>query len=156
MENITGCLDELTDRKDKKTGKFIKTHGMCGTKIHKSWAAMKERCCNKNCKSYYNYGGRGITVCPEWLEFENFYKDMGDMPEGLTLDRIDNNGDYNKDNCKWSTKKEQQNNRRQNHCLTFRGKTKNIMQWSEELNINYHTLYKRIRVGWTIRRALNQ
>ena len=86
-------------------------HGMEGTRTYKSWAMMKCRCLNKNYTQYKDYGGRGITICKEWLIFENFYRDMGKRPEGMSIDRIDNNGNYCKSNCKWSTPKEQNNNR---------------------------------------------
>lgn len=87
-------------------------HGKFGSKVYMAWQQMKDRCFNPKNKRYRDYGGRGITVCSEWLKFENFYSDMGDKPEGLSLDRINNNGNYNKENCKWSTPKEQANNRR--------------------------------------------
>ena len=86
-------------------------HGMEGTAVYNTWASMLTRCRNKNNAFYKNYGGRGISVCDSWLQFENFYADMGDKPEGMSLDRINNDGNYCVENCKWSTPKEQANNR---------------------------------------------
>lgn len=101
-----GCLR-------REAGTNSRTHGMTGTRIYKSWDMMIQRCTNPRCKDYYNYGGRGIQVCPRWrYSFENFLKDMGDMPEGLILDRINNDGHYELGNCRWATPKEQANNRR--------------------------------------------
>jgi hypothetical protein len=87
------------------------THGMSKTKVFAVWKAMVLRCTNPRDANYHNYGGRGIYVCPDWMKFENFYRDMGE-PNGLTLDRIDNDGPYCKDNCRWVTQAQQNANKR--------------------------------------------
>ena len=136
-----GCLQKEIAKKICENGR---THGMCKTSVYKSWTGLKDRCLNKNCKSYEDWGGRGITVCDRWLKFENFYKDMGECPKNKSIERIDNNKGYYKKNCKWATRKEQANNKRNNHLIMFKGKTKTIAQWAEELNINPGTLYSKV------------
>jgi hypothetical protein len=116
---------------------------------------MLGRCFYPACDRYKNYGGRGITVCPEWLSFENFYRDMGDRPSPKhSLDRIDVNGHYCKENCRWATPKEQQNNRSNNRVVEFNGEVRTLAGWAEYIGINYHTLCSRIYAGWSEEAAL--
>ena len=143
-----GCIrSEYVSNKNKK-------HEKVNTGAYKSWTAMKTRCTNPNTPSYKNYGERGITICYRWLNFENFYVDMGDRPEGKTLERIDNSKGYCKENCKWATTKEQNRNTRQVKLLTYQGETLCMKEWSEKLSIPYPTLQDRIRRGWDVERTL--
>ena len=130
------------------------THGMSHTRVYGVWRSMMQRCYNEAAHGYKDYGGDGIHVCARWHSFQNFYTDMGDPPKGYTLDRKDNDGDYGPDNCRWATRKEQNNNYRQNHLLTFQGVSKNMMQWSEETGIPWACIRKRLLMGWSVRRAL--
>jgi hypothetical protein len=119
-----------------------------------SWEAMKARCSNPNNNRYKNYGGRGIKVCKRWMKFENFLKDMGLRPDGLSLDRINNNKNYIPSNCKWSTQKEQANNRKTNHNIKINGVTKNIKQWSELSGIKQTTILARLKYGYSNKEAV--
>lgn len=124
-----GCLGKECAR---RTGKTHISHGLSQESIYKAWHGMIQRCENPNNKAYKNYGGRGIAVCERWHKFENFYKDMGECPGGLTLERINNDGNYELKNCKWATYEEQNNNRRPNSCgphkqYWFRAWHKNMM-----------------------------
>jgi hypothetical protein len=135
----------------------ITVHGKNKSSEYRAWEGMIQRCTNPKNKRYSDYGGRGITVCPEWFSFENFYRDMGDRPsKDHSIDRIDNNGNYCKENCKWSTRKEQGNNRRSNRSIEFNGEVRTLIQWSEFLGIAYHTLRRRLREGWSIERAFTE
>jgi len=144
-----GCLktDLCIDRSTK--------HGMAHSKIYMVWSAMKGRCDNRADNAYFNYGGRGIRYCARWSEFKNFINDMGDRPSKThTLDRIDNDGDYCKENCRWVTRKIQNRNKRNNVQLTYGGKSMCIADWAESTGIKYATIRGRLRYGWSIERTL--
>lgn len=124
------------------------------TLIYLIWQAMLARCYNPKNKYYKNYGGRGVRVCERWHIFENFYADMGDPPEGMTLDRKDNDGDYCKENCHWATREEQMNNMRNNVWYEYQGENKTLTQWARHLDMKVITLWSRLNVSrWSIERA---
>lgn len=114
-----------------------------------SWCAMKQRCTNPNHRAYPVYGGRGITVCERWTRFSAFLADLGQPKRGETLDRIDNAKGYAPGNCRWASRSEQQNNRRVNVLVTYKGKTLNLMQWSKLTGIHRNTLDQRRLAGMT-------
>ena len=147
-----GCLFKKSLLNNKKNYR----HGKYGSRIYHIWCAMKRRCNNPNAINYDRYGEKGITVCTEWTEFSNFYEwaiNHG-YAENLTIDRIDTNEQYNPSNCRWVTYKKQNNNKRNNFFITFNEKTHTLHEWSEILNINYNTLWRRIkRDNWSIERA---
>lgn len=119
------------------------------------WRDMRQRCLNPNSPRWYTHGGRGITVCPEWDSFEQFKTDMGIKPDGYTLDRVDNDKGYTKENCKWSTPKEQALNRRTNIVVTFNDETLTVSQWAESLGISHSALTKRL-AHWPLEKALSK
>lgn len=139
-----GCLL----REKLASGNF--KHGLRYTKAHKVWTDMLERCRNKNKHNYKNYGGRGIKVCEEWKSVVNFYRDMGEPPTGTTLDRIDVNKGYYKENCRWATPKEQANNTRTNRFIFFKGETKTLSQWCEFLGISKAAVNWRFSRGYPL------
>lgn len=119
-------------------------HGKKGTVIYKTWQDMKARCQNEHTKCYDAYGGRGIKVCERWQKFENFFEDMGKKPRGLTLERINNDGNYEPENCRWATRAEQNRNTRFSRNITYQNKRQCLKDWAVELGVNYNTLYYRI------------
>ena len=123
---------------------------------YKSWRNMLRRCTDVKHPSYANYGGRGISVCEEWMVFSGFLRDMGERPETKTLDRIDSNGNYEKSNCRWLDMKEQANNRSSNHLLTHNGETHTVAQWAEKLGIKDGTIRARLFRGFSVEDALRQ
>lgn len=117
------------------------THNKSGTRIYNVWLNMRLRCSDPEHKNFSDYGGRGIKVCDRWQNsFANFYADMGDRPEGYSLDRIDNNGNYCPENCRWADQKTQNRNKRNNALVSFKGERKTLREWAEVLGIRYKSL----------------
>lgn len=133
------------------------SHRLGATPEHNVWSMMKRRCLNPKDKRFSSYGGRGISVCQRWKDsFEWFLVDMGPRPSAnLTLERRDNDGNYEPGNCHWGTDDEQRRNTRRNVFVTFGEKTQTIADWAKQLNLKFHTLRARIQeYGWPIEKAL--
>jgi len=133
----------------------MKTHGETGTRLYTTWKGMKYRCSNPRVDSYKNYGGRGISVCARWEDFSNFKKDMGEPPEGMSIDRINNDAGYFPGNCRWATPEQQQRNRVNNTKLTFSGRTLCLVEWAAMTGIRPSTIGSRIKRGWSIADTLS-
>ena len=134
-------------------------HGQRNTRLYNIWCCVKARCNRKSHTYYHNDGGRGIKVCEDWNDFNSFYKwsISSGYDDALTLDRIDNDGNYEPDNCRWVTRKTQNRNSRNCHYLEFRGKVKTLTEWCEILNLPMKTISLRInRLGWSVERALTE
>lgn len=132
-------------------------HGKCHTRLCHVYYDMRKRCYNTKYKDYKYYGGRGITICAEWLNsFQAFYdwSISHGYNDNLTIDRIDNNKGYSPDNCRWATRKQQNRNQRRNVYLTYDGKTMIMKDWAIELNLNYSTIKTRHLNGWTDKECL--
>lgn len=133
----------------KNTGLY--KHGLSNTKLHGLWRNIKDRCYNPRNKSYRFYGERGIKMCDEWfVDFVAFYEwsHQNGYKDGLQIDRIDTNGDYSPDNCRWVSKITQANNTRRNLNITMNGQTKTMAEWCKELGLNYHSVQTRTYKGW--------
>lgn len=123
-------------------------HGMTGTKVHTTWISIKQRCHNPKVAHYPRYGGRGITVCDRWREsFENFFADMGNPPEGMDLDRINNEEGYSPENCKWATRSSNCRNRRSTRWVEVEGKRMSMVEAAEVAGISYDTMRSRVKFG---------
>lgn len=132
-------------------------HGGHGSLTYSRWKSMNQRCYTKTADAYYRYGGRGITVCDEWHDFAAFLRDMGECPSAdMTLDRIDNNLGYQPGNCRWASKADQSKNRSICKQITFQGRTMIASDWAKELGMTPNNLLMRLRLGWSIERALTQ
>lgn len=143
-----GCLFH------EKAGAHLRKHGKYLTPEYGSWQGMIKRCTNPNHKSFSRYGGRGITIDPRWMDIANFLADMGPRPSpDHTIDRIDNNGNYEPGNVRWATRSEQQRNMRSNHLVTYKGETMPLVAWAERLGFKPHSLQSRLALGWSIERA---
>lgn len=134
-----------------------KKHGMDGTKTYDCWINMKQRCLNKKSPIFKYYGGRGIKVCKRWLKFENFYKDMGTMPIGFSIERRDVNKGYNLKNCYWLSRKLQSRNIRKSIFVEINGESKNLIDWCADLKLNHKVVRQRIkRDGLSPMEAINK
>jgi hypothetical protein len=137
-------------------------HGHSGHRrslTYTSWCCLKARCDRPTNPGYENYGGRGITYCERWQVFENFLADMGERPKGMTLDRIDTNGNYEPDNCRWATTHEQACNRRylgrkDGLILEYNGESMHLLEAARRFGINRQTIKNRLNRGWSVERAL--
>jgi hypothetical protein len=140
-----GCLY----REDLRTRR--KTHGRSKIKdpTYDSWRAMLERCRNPNNRAYARYGGRGVKVCERWLDFACFFQDMGQRPDGLTLERKNSDKDYEPSNCEWATRQRQSVNRSTTRNLTVKGQTKSITEWARDVGIGRDTIRDRLAKGWS-------
>lgn len=148
-----GCLKHDTP--------YNATHKLSKERLYHVWETIRLRCNNPKNKKYYMYGARGIKVCDEWfndfLTFREWAIKSGyKQGVGLSIDRINNNGNYEPSNCRWVDRKTQQRNTRRNRFITFNGKTQTLIDWCEELNLPYKTINSRLLSGWTIERAFNE
>lgn len=132
-------------------------HNKCNTRLYSIWTSMKTRCYNSNHEAYARYGGRGIAVCDEWrndfMSFYNWALSHG-YNDTLTIDRIDNNKGYEPNNCRWTTRKQQSRNLRNNKNITINGETRCLTEWCNILGLNYYTVWERLNYGWSVKKAL--
>lgn len=145
----------MITRKRTKLGLFTTEHGLTGNPTYNIWKDMRHRCENINHHAYRRYGGRGIEVCKRWNNVLNFIKDMGFRKKGMTLERINNDGNYCKENCKWSTRVEQANNRSSNRFITKGDLKMTVSEWSKHTGIKSATIRRRLSLGWSVEEALD-
>ncbi len=153
-----GCVRR---RSAAETGRRCNTtHGACKTPEYQTWDSMKDRCLNSTVRQYRNYGGRGIKVCERWLGengFRNFLADMGPRPSDKhSLDRINNDGDYEPGNCRWATWTEQSNNRCNNRRVTYQGREQSAAEWAREMGLPPRVVQGRLIRGWSVEDALTR
>ena len=147
-----GCL------RKEITVKRLTKHGLNNIRLYDIWSGIKQRCYNSKRKGFGIYGGRGIIMCDEWENnFMSFYDwaMANGYADNLSIDRIDVNGNYCPENCRWATFKEQMNNMRTNRFLTYNGETHTMAEWGKILNISDCTLYSRLKRGWTVEKTLS-
>jgi hypothetical protein len=159
LSKSCGCArDEETSRRNFKHGVVTGCHRATTPRTYNCWRNMKARCQRPNSPKYPIYGGRGIKVCDRWQDFANFLEDMGECPSAAhSIDRIDNDGNYEPSNCRWATVAQQASNQSTNLRLTLRGQTMTLAEWSRSTGINHTTILQRInRSKWSVERALTE
>ena len=132
---------------EKRAGGNNRRHGQSKTRTHNIWCGMRQRCENPTSEYFAHYGGRGIAVCEEWHVFEQFLADMGYCPTGMSIDRIDNDGDYRPGNCRWASQTEQVRNRRNTIFVDHNGVTRTLLEWGETIGVPYKTMHHRHSIG---------
>ncbi len=144
--------------KAEKAKQVHTTHGKTGSKAYHSWSGMISRCHNSKNPKFYMYGEKGIVVCERWKNsFSDFISDMGDPPSKYhSIDRIDGDGNYCPENCRWASPKEQSAHIRTNHLVTFKDETKHVSEWARHLGCSKETLFGRIRLGWNDERVIGE
>lgn len=149
---IKGHAVKLKLKRDDKFQKSVRIkpvhgHSIINSRAYKLWCSMRTRCFYPKHRSYKYYGGKGIVPCDEWNDFANFYNDMGDPPDGMTLGRIDNTKGYCKENCRWETMKDQGNNRSSNRLVTAFGETLTLQQWANKTGVTRAAIEQRLNKG---------
>lgn len=157
-----GCLKKDAAKRAIKGRKNL--HGLSRdktgkkTRLYRIWCGIKTRCFNPDDHAYKNYGGRGITLCKEWLDYKNFYNwaISSGYRDNLTIERIDNDGDYEPCNCTWIPRSKQAHNRKTSFRVTYRGETKVLSEWASVLQLNYQMLFNRLKyLGWSVEKAFS-
>jgi hypothetical protein len=149
MTQSCGCLQK------ESISKVNFKHGMAKSNIWSIHRSMMDRCYSPNNKAYKHYGARGISVCDRWHDFESFFKDMGNKPDGMSLERVNNNGNYSPDNVIWADSKTQANNRTNSVMLTYNNRTQTMAQWCEEIDLKIATVWARLnKYGYSVEQAL--
>lgn len=158
LENLrTGSVQSCGCARAESNRERLTTHGDAATPLHRVWCLLRQRCENPRNQDYPRYGARGIRVCKRWQDYANFKADMGPHPgPGWSIDRRNNDRGYSKSNCRWATATQQANNRKSNHILTFRGKSRTISEWARETGLPVQTLSARARRGWSHEKALTE
>lgn len=150
--NTTSCGCEHF----KRTRNRMTTHGMSKTGAWRSWQNIRKRCMNPDYPFFENYGGRGITVCERWKEsFENFFSDMGPRPQGMSIERMENDSGYSPDNCFWASDHTQRRNKRTTRMLTVFGKTMCMADWAKNNGLRSCDIFYRLKKGWTLEDAVS-
>lgn len=157
--NLTGGKSQSCGCKTSETVEKIRIgatkHGLSRTRAYKAWMSMKGRCLNPNYPNFHNYGGRGIRVCERWMSFDAFFEDMGECMSGLSLDRKENDGNYEPGNCRWTDNSTQQNNKRNTRKISAFGKTQTLSEWSIEVGLDPDFIRNRLSRGWGVEEALS-